>query len=85
MQIGLWELRELKKALTSFCEDNGLELGDEAALRAAHQLLQLAQQQSLSADRLLRQLRTQNAGPTVEVRSQQPAEHRKEAGQVLRP
>lgn len=85
MQIGLWELRELKKALTSFCEDNGLELGDEAALKAAHQLLQLAQQQSLSADRLLRQLRTQNGELVAGARSQGLVERRKEAGQVLRP
>ncbi|WP_064681370.1 hypothetical protein [Rhizobium bangladeshense] len=62
MSLGLWQLREAKRALTIFCEDNNLSLNDEAALKAAQQLLQVAQQRSGTSDQLLRHLRNDNTG-----------------------
>lgn len=73
MQIGLWELRELKRALATFCDDNKLELGDEIALKAAQQLLQFAQQGAQSSDQLLRQLRSQDVGPPQKFGCSEPA------------
>lgn len=60
MSLGLWQLREVKRALIIFCDDNKLELGDAVALKAAQQLLEAAQQRSGTSDQLLRHLRTQN-------------------------
>ncbi|TWB08758.1 hypothetical protein FBZ99_11864 [Rhizobium sp. ERR 1071] len=60
MTLGLWEIRELKRALIIFCTENELELDDRNALTAAHQLLRFAQQRSSTSEQLLRQLRSQN-------------------------
>lgn len=60
MSLGLWQLREVKRALIIFCDDNKLELGDAVALKAAQELLEAAQQCSGTSDQLLRHLRTQN-------------------------
>ncbi|MBX5056443.1 hypothetical protein HJB61_27795 [Rhizobium lentis] len=56
MSLGLWQLREAKRALTIFCDDNNLSLNDDVALRAAQQLLQLAQERSGTSEQLLRHL-----------------------------
>ncbi|MBX5010415.1 hypothetical protein [Rhizobium lentis] len=56
MSLGLWQLREAKRALTIFCDDNNLNLNDDVALRAAQQLLQLAQERSGTSEQLLRHL-----------------------------
>ncbi|MES5048260.1 hypothetical protein ABVB72_23695 [Rhizobium nepotum] len=61
MTLGLWEIREIKQALITFCRENELELDDQSALTAAQQLLRFAQQRSATSEQLLRQLRAQNA------------------------
>lgn len=61
MTLGLWEIREIKQALITFCEENELELDDQNALMAAQQLLRFAQQQSATSEQLLSQLRSTSA------------------------
>jgi hypothetical protein len=59
MSIGFSQLREVKRALTTFCDDNNLRLNDEDALKAAHELLRYAQQSAVTSDQLLHHLRSE--------------------------
>lgn len=61
MSLGLWQLREAKRALTIFCEDNNLAFNDDVALRAAHELLRIAQQRPGTTQQLLRHLEEDTA------------------------
>lgn len=59
MSIGFSQLREVKLALTTFCDDNNLRLDDEDALKAAHELLRYARQRAATSDQLLHHLRSE--------------------------
>lgn len=74
MSIELWQLREVKRALITYCNDNQLDLGDEIALEAANRLLRFAREPSVNSDRLLRRLRDDVADPIGGAPSEQAHE-----------
>lgn len=57
MRFEMWQMVEIKKALSVFCNNNGLELDDEMALRAADDLLKIAQQGVEGSDMMLSSLK----------------------------